>query len=149
MRRPCCCSCLLFAVDSLTADDFFYEKILCVHRRERYPDANPTYSVRRETCPQNMANAFYTLFAVHRFFVVSPLFRCCLQIVYSGLNGYTNCSSDITIANRSSVAFKLHCVTELKTHFLTFARGRQKFFSSNVCILATRSVAIIDIHTEN
>ncbi len=32
-----------------------------------------------------MANAFYTLFAVRRFFIVLPLFRCCLRIVYSWL----------------------------------------------------------------
>ncbi len=32
-----------------------------------------------------MANAFYRLFAVRRFFVVSPLFRYCSRIVYSGL----------------------------------------------------------------
>ncbi len=60
---------------------FFDKKILCVCRRDCYPDANPAYSVWL----RNMANAFYTLFAVHRFFVISPLFRCCLRIVYSGL----------------------------------------------------------------
>ncbi len=64
---------------------FFDEKILCVCRRDCYPDANPAYSVWRKTCSQNMAHTFYTLFAVCRFFVVSPLFRSCSRIVYSGL----------------------------------------------------------------
>ncbi len=36
-----------------------------------------------------MANTFYTLFAVHRFFVISPLFCCCSRIVYSEL--YDQC----------------------------------------------------------
>ncbi len=40
-----------------------------------------------------MANAFYTLFAVRRFFVVLPLFRCCLRIVYSGLKGVMGTSN--------------------------------------------------------
>ncbi len=75
--------CSLFAVN-FRARRFFFsaKKILCVCRRDRYPDANPAYSVRQKTCSQNMANAFYTLFAVHRFFVISPLFCCCAQIVY-------------------------------------------------------------------
>ncbi len=64
---------------------FFDEKILCFHRRDRYPDTNPACSVRRKTCSRNMANAFYILFSVRRFFVISPLFRCCSRIVYSGL----------------------------------------------------------------
>ncbi len=86
-RRMCCCT--LFVVRrqfSCSKLFFFYEKILCVRRRDRYPDANPAYSVRRKTCSRNMANSFYTLFAVCRFFVVSPLFRCCSRIVYSGHN---------------------------------------------------------------
>ncbi len=64
---------------------FFNEKVLCVRREDCYPDANPAYGVRRKTCSRNMANAFYRLFAVRRFFVVSPLFCCCLRIVYSEL----------------------------------------------------------------
>ncbi len=47
---------------------FFNEKILCVRRRDCYPNANPACSVRQKTCSQNMVNAFYTLFAVRRFF---------------------------------------------------------------------------------
>ncbi len=68
---------------------FFDKKILCVHKRDRYLDANPAYSVRQKTCSRNMANTFYTLLAVRRFFVVSPLFRCCLRIVYNGLMGHS------------------------------------------------------------
>ncbi len=64
---------------------FFDEKVLCVRRRDCYLDANPVYGVWRKTCSRNMANTFYRLFAVRRFFAVSPLFRCCSQIVYSGL----------------------------------------------------------------
>ncbi len=51
-----------------------------------FADANPAYGVRRKTCSQNTANAFYTLFAVCRFFVGSPLFRSCSWIVYSPLH---------------------------------------------------------------
>ncbi len=35
-----------------------------------------------------MANTYYTLFAVYRFFVISFLFRRCSWIVYSGLQVY-------------------------------------------------------------
>ncbi len=81
--------CSLFALNFSAADDFFFdEKVLCVRRRDRYPDANPAYGVRQKTCLRNMANTFYRLFAVHRFFVVSPLFRFCLRIVYSGLEQF-------------------------------------------------------------
>ncbi len=75
--------CSLFAVN------FSCEKVLCVRWRDCYPNANPAYGVRRKTCSRNMANAFYRLFAVCRFFVVSPLFRCCLRIVYSGLKHFS------------------------------------------------------------
>ncbi len=83
--------CSLFTVNFRMPDDFFFnEKILCVCQRDCYPDTNPVYSVRRKTCLQNMANTFYTLFAVRRrFFVISPLFRCCWQIVYSWLKGFS------------------------------------------------------------
>ncbi len=68
------------------ADDFFFdEKVLCVRRGDRYPDANPAYGVRQKTCSRNLANAFYNLFTVRRFFVGSPLFCSCSRIVYSGL----------------------------------------------------------------
>ncbi len=78
--------CSLFAINFSAADNFFFDKkVLCVRRRDRYPDANPAYGVRRKTCSQNMANAFYRLFAVRRFFIVSPLFCCCSRIVYSRL----------------------------------------------------------------
>ncbi len=70
--------CSLFAINFRAAD-------LCVHWRDRYPDANPAYSIRRKTCSWNMANTFYTLFAVRRFFIVSSLLRCCSQIVYNRL----------------------------------------------------------------
>ncbi len=86
MRRTCCCT--LFVVRHQFSHGrrfFFYKKILCVRRRDRYPDANPAYSVRWKTCSGNMANAFYTLLAVRCFFVVSPLFCCCSRIVYSRL----------------------------------------------------------------
>ncbi len=46
---------------------------------------NPANSVRWKTCLQNMANTYYTLFALSHFFIISPLFRRCLRIVYSGL----------------------------------------------------------------
>ncbi len=36
-------------------------------------------------CSRNMAYPYYTLLAVRLFFVISPLFRSCSQIVYSGL----------------------------------------------------------------
>ncbi len=79
--------CSLFAVNFSVADDFFFgEKVLCVRWWDCYPSANPAYNVRWKTCLQNIANAFYRLFAIHRFFIGSPLFRCCLGIVYSGLN---------------------------------------------------------------
>ncbi len=78
--------CLLFAVNFRVADNFFFdEKILCVCRPDRYLDANPAYSIWQKTCSGNMANVFYTLFAVRRFFVVSHLFRCSSRIMYSGL----------------------------------------------------------------
>ncbi len=68
------------------ADDFFFDKkVLCVRRGDRYPNANPAYSVWWKTCLRNMANAFYRLFAVSSFLVVWPLFRYCSRIVYSGL----------------------------------------------------------------
>ncbi len=35
-----------------------------------------------------MANAFYTLLAIRHFSLISPLFRCCSRIVYSGLKVY-------------------------------------------------------------
>ncbi len=85
-RRTCCCT--LFVVRRQFSHQrrfFFDEKILCVCQRDCYPDANPAYSVWQKTCLRNMANAFYTLFAVHHFFIISPLFCCCSQIVYSGL----------------------------------------------------------------
>ncbi len=45
-----------------------------------------------KTCSQNMANTNYTLFAVCQFFIVSPLFRRCSQIVYNGLyESFTDC----------------------------------------------------------
>ncbi len=65
---------------------FFDEKLLCVRRRDGYLDANPANSVQRKTCLQNMVNTYYTLFAVHSYFVTSSLFRHCLRIEYSGLN---------------------------------------------------------------
>ncbi len=78
--------CSLFAVNFSTADDFFFdEKVLCIRQRDRYLDANPAYGVQRKTCSRNMANTFYRLFAVRRFFAILPLFCCCSQIVYSGL----------------------------------------------------------------
>ncbi len=46
---------------------FFDKKLLCVRRRDCYPDANPVYSVWRKTCSRNIANTFYTLFAVRCF----------------------------------------------------------------------------------
>ncbi len=76
------------------ADDFFSMKKFCVRRGDRYPDANPAYSVRQNTCLRNMANSFYRLFAVRRFFVCSPLFRYCLRIVYSGLYDYSGLRAD-------------------------------------------------------
>ncbi len=86
MRQMCCCTLFVVRRQFLRGGQFFFnEKICCVHRQDRYPDANPVYSVRWKTCSRNMANAFYTLFVVRHFFVVSPLFRCCLQIVYSRL----------------------------------------------------------------
>ncbi len=78
--------CSLFAVNFSCGRRFFFdEKVLCVRRGDRYLDANPAYGVRQKTCSQNIANAFYRLFAVRRFFIVSLLFRYCLRIVYSGL----------------------------------------------------------------
>ncbi len=101
--------CSLFVVNFSAADDFFFDKkVLRVCRRDHYLNANSAYGIRRKTCLQNMANAFYRLFAVCRFFAVKtclrnmanafyrlfavcrffailPLFRCCLRIVYSGL----------------------------------------------------------------
>ncbi len=79
--------CSLFAVNFSTVDDFFFgEKVLCVCRGDRYLDANPAYGIWQKTCSRNMANAFYRLFAVRCFFVISPLFCCCSRIVYSGLH---------------------------------------------------------------
>ncbi len=85
-RRTCCCTLFVVRCQFSRGRRFFFDKkIHCVPRRDRYPNANPAYSVQRKTCSRNMANTFYTLFAVRRFFVVSPLFRCCSRIVYSGL----------------------------------------------------------------
>ncbi len=67
--------CSLFAVNFSAADYFFFdEKVLCVCRRDCYPDANLAYSVRRKTCLWNMVNAFYRLFAVRRFLSFHPYF---------------------------------------------------------------------------
>ncbi len=65
------------AVHCSLFDFFFDEKVLCVRRRDRYPDANPAYGVRQKTCSWNMANTFYRLFAI------SPLhtIRHCSQTV--------------------------------------------------------------------
>ncbi len=93
------------------ADDFFFdEKVLCVRRGDRYPDANPVYGVRWKTCLRNMANTFYKLFAVCHFFVVSPLFRYCLRIVYSGLNNikhniYTAATAVYFLSKRTELWF--------------------------------------------
>ncbi len=79
-------NCSLFSVNFSAADNFFLgEKVLWVCRWDRYLDSNPAYGVWQKTCSRNMANAFYRLFAVRRFFAISPLFRCCSRIVYSGL----------------------------------------------------------------
>ncbi len=85
-RWTCCCILFDFCCQfSHNRQFFFDEKILCVRRWDRYLDANPAYSVHQKTCSRNMANAFYTLFVVCRFFVVLPLFCCCSRIVYSRL----------------------------------------------------------------
>ncbi len=63
--------CSLFTVNFSAADDFFFdEKVLCVCRRGRHPDANPAYGVWWKTCSRNMANTFYRLFAVRCSFVL-------------------------------------------------------------------------------
>ncbi len=88
MRQTCCCTLFVVRHQFSHGRQFFFdEKILCFCRLDCYPDANCAYSVWQKTCLQNMANAFYTLFAIRRFFVVSPLFCCCSRIVYSGLEG--------------------------------------------------------------
>ncbi len=74
-RRTCCCT--LFIVRHLFSCGgwfFFDEKILSVRRQDRYPDANPAYSVRQKTCLRNIVNAFYTLFTVRCFAPISLLF---------------------------------------------------------------------------
>ncbi len=53
-----------------------------------------------------MANAFYTLFAVRCFFVILPLFRCCLQIVYSGLNSQDQIELHPRSARRNGIRLK-------------------------------------------
>ncbi len=72
--------CSLFAVNFSMADDFFFdEKVLCVRPRDRYLDANPAYGEKplRETWQTPFID--YSPYVVfRRFFVVSPLFRCCL-----------------------------------------------------------------------
>ncbi len=86
-RQTCCCT--LFVVRHQRGRRFFLtKKILCVRWRDCYPNANLAYSIRQKTCLRNMANAFYTLFAVLRFFVISSLFRCYLRIVYSGQDDF-------------------------------------------------------------
>ncbi len=85
LRRTYCCTLFVVRHQFSCGRRFFFDKkILCGRQRDCYPNANPAYSVRRKTCLRNMANTFYTLFAARHFFVVSPLFRCCSQIVYSG-----------------------------------------------------------------
>ncbi len=66
---------------------FLNEKLLCVRRRDRYLDTNPANSVQWKTCLRNMANTYYSLFALRPYFVISSWFRRCSQIVYSGLKG--------------------------------------------------------------
>ncbi len=101
-RRTCCCTLFVVYCQFSRSRWFFFfnEKILCIRRRDCYPDANPAYSVWWKTWLQNMVNVFYTLFTVHRFFVVSPLFRCCLQIVYSGLKSYVFHGSSFCLWSR-------------------------------------------------
>ncbi len=47
MRRTCCCTMFVVRRQFSHGRQFFIfdEKILCVCRRDRYPDANPAYSV--------------------------------------------------------------------------------------------------------
>ncbi len=68
----------IFATGSTNEFLFFDEKLLC---GDHYLDANPANGVWRKTCSRNMANTYYTLFAVR------PLFHCS-RIVYGGLNNH-------------------------------------------------------------
>ncbi len=137
MRRVCCC--ILFVVCHQFSRDrqfFFDEKILCVHRRDHYPNANPAYSVWQKTCLRNMTNAFYTLFAVRRFFVVSPLFHCCSRIVYSRLFSRPTRSCCIVNAHTSWANFLCYCSTvyRLTTILASYTRHNLRCIStSRVC----------------
>ncbi len=64
---------------------FFDKKFLCVRQIDYYSNANPANSLRRKTC----ANTYCGLFALCPYFVILPLFRRCLRIVYSGLQDYS------------------------------------------------------------
>ncbi len=71
------CYCTLFVVRCQFSHEhirhweflFFNKKFLCVRRSDRYLDANPANSIRWKTCLQNIANTYYILFAVCRFFI--------------------------------------------------------------------------------
>ncbi len=84
--RTCCCTLFVVCCQFSCGRRFFFlrKKILCSSTRP-LPWHKSCVQRTAKTCSQNMANAFYILFAVCRFFIISPLFRCYLRIVYSGL----------------------------------------------------------------
>ncbi len=70
----------LFAVNFRTnifaTGNFFYEKLLCVRRRDRQLDANPANAYgKKSVCETWRTSTIPTLFAARHFFFILPLYR--------------------------------------------------------------------------
>ncbi len=109
-RRTCCCTLFVVRQQFSRGRRFFFgwKNTLCSSTRP-LPDANPAYRVRQKNCSWNMANAFYTLFAICCFFIVLPLFHWCLWIVYRGLK---NCANEVDHVWVTLKGYTIYCANE-------------------------------------
>ncbi len=96
--------CSLFAVNFSVVDDFFFDENYFVFVDET---TTPTQILRTVYSKKPVCETWQTpfiLFAVRRFFVISPLFRCCSQIVYNGLY--------------MVITFSTYCCNTPREHFI-------------------------------